>query len=117
MRIGLNGRELEVGQAFANIDTSITSAAYSPEGRQILSTQGSVVQLDKGPQLDEFFLTFEQLGTASNVYVEATPPPPATPADQPRGPELGVRDLCRDQRHHGAPDGHTGEQRIGQQHL
>ena len=94
MRIGLNGRELEVGQAFANLDTEISSAAYSAEGRQFLSTQGTVVQLDKGPELDEFFLTFEQLGTASNVYVEATPPAPATPADRPRGPELGIRDFA-----------------------
>ncbi|MEM1433681.1 MAG: LamG domain-containing protein [Pseudomonadota bacterium] len=94
MRIGLNGRELEVGQAFANLDTSITSAAYATEGRQTLSPQGTVIQLDKGPELDEFFLTFEQLGTATNVYVEATPPAPATPGDQPRGPELGVRDFA-----------------------
>ncbi|MEM9742386.1 MAG: LamG domain-containing protein [Pseudomonadota bacterium] len=94
IRIGLNGRELEVGQAYANVDTTIDSATYAVEGRQILSPFGTVVKLDKGPTLDEFFLTFERLGSAENVYVEAPPPAPATPTDSPRGPANGVRDFA-----------------------
>lgn len=94
MRIGVNGRELEVGQAFANMNTEITDAAYGADGRQTLSTLGAVIQLDKGPTLDEFFLTFEQLGSASNVRVEASAPAAAEPADRARGPETGVRDFA-----------------------
>lgn len=94
IRIGLNGRELAVGQAFASVDTTITDAAYDVEGLQRLSSLGTVIQLDKGPTLDEFFLTFERLGDAENVFVEAEPSAPATPPDAPRGPAQGVRDFA-----------------------
>ncbi|MFK7915037.1 MAG: LamG domain-containing protein [Pseudomonadales bacterium] len=94
IRIGLNGRELAVGQAFASVDTTITDDAYDVEGLQRLSPLGTVVQLDKGPTLDEFFLTFERLGDAENVYVEAEPAATATPPDSPRGPAQGVRDFA-----------------------
>ena len=94
IRIGLNGRELTVGQAFATVDTTISSTTYDVEGLQRLSDLGTVIQLDKGPTLDEFFLTFERLGAAENVFVEASPPPPGTPADEPRGPAQGVRDFA-----------------------
>ncbi len=94
IRIGLNGREVPVGQAFAAIDTSITDALYATEGRQILSTLGTIVPLEKGPVLDEFFLTFEVLGSETNVYVEADPVAPPPPADLPRDPEVGIRDFA-----------------------
>lgn len=94
IRIGLNGRELAVGQAFASIDTTITDAEYDVEGLQRLSSLGTVIQLDKGPTLDEFFLTFERLGDAENVFVEAEPATPASPPDLPRGPAQGVRDFA-----------------------
>ncbi len=64
LRIGINGREAPVGQAFKNLDTTITDAGYAPEGRQYLSQLGTVIALEKGPAADEFFLTFEQLGSA-----------------------------------------------------
>ncbi len=94
MRIGLNGRELLVGQAFSTLNTTVTDSGYAEEGLQRLSSLGTVVQLDKGPTLDEFFLTFERLGDAENVYVEAAPAVPATPPDEPRGPAQGVRDFA-----------------------
>ena len=94
IRIGLNGREIGVGQAFANIDTTITDADYTVEGRQLLSDLGTIIPLEKGPTLDEFFLTFEQLGSETNVVVEADPPPAAPPPDVPRDPQLGIRDFA-----------------------
>lgn len=94
VRIGLNGRELIVGQAFSSLNTTVTDTGYAAEGLQRLSTLGTVIQLDKGPTLDEFFLTFERLGDAENVYVEAAPALPATPPDEPRGPAPGVRDFA-----------------------
>ena len=94
MRIGINGREAAVGQSFASLDTTITDAEYNIDGYQTLSRLGTVVPLEKGPTLDEFFLTFELLGTATNVYVEADPTPLPEPPDQPRDPALGVRDFA-----------------------
>ncbi len=94
IRIGINGREASVGQAFKNLNTTITDAAYTPTGRQDLSTLGTVVALEKGPTLDEFFLTFEVLGTATHVVVEASPAPPPPPLDVPRDPDYGIRDFA-----------------------
>ena len=94
LRLGVNGRELEVGQAYSNLSTTLDQAAYDVEGLQRLSTLGTVVPLEKGPELDEFFLTFETLGSAQNVYVEADPATPAEPPDEPRGPAIGVRDFA-----------------------
>jgi len=83
VRIGVNGREVGVGQAY-----------YAAESLQRLSSLGTIVPLEKGPELDEFFLTFETLGSSSNVVVEADPIAPADPADSPRGPEIGVRNFA-----------------------
>ncbi len=95
MRIGANGREITVGQAYQNINMNIDDATYTAsEGMLPISGLGTVVPLEKGPSLDEFFLTFEQLGDATNVVVEADPVAPPPPADQPRDPALGIRDFA-----------------------
>ncbi|MCP5180082.1 MAG: LamG domain-containing protein [Pseudomonadales bacterium] len=92
MRIGLNGRELNVGQGFGKLSTTLTASDIATaQGQLLLSTQGTVIPLEKGPALDEFFLTFEQLGSSSNVVVEADPVAPPPPPDQPRSPALGIR--------------------------
>ncbi len=94
IRIGLNGREVAVGQAFAKVDININDAEYAVDGLQRISDLGTILPLEKGPTLDEFFLTFEQLAGASNVVVEADPVPPPEPQPQPRSPEFGVRDFA-----------------------
>ena len=95
VRIGINGRELPVGQAYANLDINLDDAAYTEaEGQPRLSDLGTIVGLENGPELDEFFLTFEQLGSATNVFVEATPTAPPPPADIARAPSIGVRDFA-----------------------
>ncbi len=91
MRIGINGREAVVGQAYKNLDTNITDANYQTEGSQQISTLGTVIALEKGPTADEFFLSFERLADETNVVVEADPSPPATPTDVPREPAIGLR--------------------------
>ncbi|VAX03836.1 FIG00702062: hypothetical protein [hydrothermal vent metagenome] len=63
LRLGLNGREPAVGQAFRNIDTTVTSNIFTNGGR-VLSELGTIIALEKGPETDEFFLTFEQLGNS-----------------------------------------------------
>lgn len=94
LRIGVNGRQLGIGQAYSNLNATISNSVYATESLQRLSTLGTVVPLEKGPEEDEFFLTFETLGSSNNVFVEADPAQPATPADTPRGPEIGVRDFA-----------------------
>ena len=92
MRIGVNGVESSVGQAYSNLVTSITDASYDPATGQLLSDLGTVVALEKGPDLDEFFLSFEVLGSNSNVFVESSGGllPPPTPDDTPKS-DIGLR--------------------------
>jgi Concanavalin A-like lectin/glucanases superfamily len=84
IRIGINGREAAVGQAYVNVDTTITDANYSGVTGQRLADVGTVIGLEKGPDNDLFFLTFERIGSTNNARTEPTPaqpapPPPATP--------------------------------------
>ncbi len=95
LRIGINGREASVGQAFKNLNVTLNDADYAAGGgRQELSSLGTVIALEKGPTLDEFFLTFEQFGTASHVVIEPAPAPPPPPVDIPRDPDYGIRDFA-----------------------
>ncbi len=91
IRIGINGREVSVGQAYKNLDTTITDASYSIEGKQELSSLGTVIALEKGAQTDEFFLSFELLGSSENVVSEPSIPAPAIPPDMPRSSSIGLR--------------------------
>lgn len=91
MRIGLNGREVAVGQAYRNLDTTLNSTDYSSATGQVISDLGTVIQLEKGPDADEFFLTFEQLGSNTNVVLEPVPPTPAPAVDLDPVSDIGVR--------------------------
>ena len=78
IRIGVNGSVPIVGQAFSKIDTSIDSSIYTDEAGQVLSNLGTIIPLERGMSAanpDEFFLSFELLGGASNPFVEPTPAP------------------------------------------
>ena len=74
MRIGINGTIPLVGQAYTPLNTSITAAGYTAQG-EVLSSVGTVIALESGPLTDQFFLQFDQLGTASDVIVDASPCP------------------------------------------
>lgn len=94
MRIGINGKEAQLGQSFSTLDTEVSAGLYTPSG-QLLSAGGAVIPLDLGPELDEFFLTFERLGSHSNVV---TPPafiqPGAPPILDPVS-DIGLRTFDR----------------------
>jgi hypothetical protein len=90
MRIGINGRETTVGQAFRNLDVTVSSGAYTPSG-QVLSQLGTIIALEQGVGTDEFFLSFERIGTHTNVVTEPVPLPPAAPADNDPVPDIGLR--------------------------
>jgi hypothetical protein len=67
IRIGENGAELHVGQAYRTLNTSVTSSLYTPGVGQQLSQIGTVVPLQKGPADDLFFLCFDRFGSREEV--------------------------------------------------
>ncbi|MCB1596516.1 MAG: LamG domain-containing protein, partial [Gammaproteobacteria bacterium] len=90
--IGANGVEVPVSQAWGNMNESVSTAnGYAPDTGQVLSSLGTVVPLEKGPDADEFFLSFAQLGGSSNVRVEPAPLTPPPPADGEPQPDIGVK--------------------------
>jgi hypothetical protein len=93
MRIGINGTVPQVGQAYIPLNTTVTSAGYTAQG-EVLSTIGTVIGLQSGPLTDQFFLTFDQLGSRTNVVVEPTPTAPP-PAPGPMVADIGLRTFAQ----------------------
>lgn len=92
LKLGINGKEATIGQAFKNIDINLNDTDYEAEnGQQSLSRLGTIIALETGPNTDEFFLSFEQIGSFSNVIVEAVPPTPPAPQDEEPAPEIGLK--------------------------
>lgn len=92
MRIGVNGQEAAVGQAYASLDTTVTQAAIdAEEGRQVLSNIGTVIGADQGPEIDQFFLTFDLLGSSTYVRVEATPTPQLPTPSTEEQSDIGIK--------------------------
>ncbi|MFC4698760.1 LamG domain-containing protein [Glaciecola siphonariae] len=93
MRIGINGREERTGQVFATLDMAVDGASNNALGGKPLSPQGTIIPVEKGPELDEFFLTFDVLGDAQSVRI-AQEAPIATPAqDIEAQAQIGVRNF------------------------
>ena len=93
IRIGLNGAIPSVGQAYIPLKTTVSSANYTSKGT-VLSNIGTVIGLQSGPLTDQFFLSFDVLGTHQNVVVEPTPtPPPFAPG--PVVADIGVRTFAQ----------------------
>lgn len=91
MRIGLNGSEPLVGQAYRLLDTTVTDQSYSPTTGQVLSSVGTIIGLELGPTSDEFFLCFDQLGSQANVCSTYASGIPSTPVNVDRPSDIGVR--------------------------
>ncbi len=91
MRIGINGKEATVGQAYRNLDTVLSASQYSATTGEPLSDIGTVIALEKGTDADEFFLSFEVLGSNTNVVTEPAPLASAPPPDNPAAPDIGLR--------------------------
>ncbi len=91
MRIGVNGAEPHVGQAYRLLDTTITDANYSAATGQTLSTVGTIIGLENGPASDEFFLCFDQLGDRANVCSAFATAVPPTLVNADRPSDIGVR--------------------------
>ena len=93
LRIGINGTIPNVGQAYIPLDTTVTAADYTAQG-EVLSPIGTVIPL-QNPATDQFFLTFDQLGSQSHVVVEPAPAPPPPPADLAPVSDIGLRTFAQ----------------------
>lgn len=91
MRIGINGREPSVGQSFANLDVTLGSPDYQPGTGQPLSSLGTVIGLEQGPDFDEFFLTFENLDGNRDVRTESELGPQPEPDDLDPVSVIGIK--------------------------
>jgi hypothetical protein len=89
MRIGINGAEVDKSQTYANMDDTLSASLFQELG-QPLSDLGAVMPLEKGPADDEFFLTFDLLGSESFVRT-MDPPLVITESDLPPSQRVGVR--------------------------
>jgi hypothetical protein len=90
IRIGINGSIPTVGQSFSTVDTTIGPPAYTAANGQLLSSVGAVIGVDVGVTGDMFFLSFDQLGSQTHVYVDPVVPPNPTVTDNTPQPDLGV---------------------------
>jgi hypothetical protein len=89
LRVAMNGAEARVGQTYATLDDTLSASEFGELG-QPLSAMGAVLPLEKGPQDDEFFLTFDVL--AGNSFSRpADPTLVITETDRPPSPHLGLR--------------------------
>lgn len=91
MRIGVNGVEPEVGQAYRPLDTTIVNEQYSAATGQLISSVGTIIPLEQGPTLDEFFLCFEQLGDRESSCTPFTPGVAPAPVFGPAASDIGVK--------------------------
>jgi hypothetical protein len=89
IRIGINGTEAKVGQAYIPLDVTVSNANYNATTGQLLSNVGTVIGLEKGPDADLFFLTFEQIGGQTRVYTDNTVLSAATPVDSAEVSNMG----------------------------
>jgi hypothetical protein len=94
IQIGLNGAIPSVGQAYLPLSTTVTAANYKAGTGQLLSNIGTVIGLENGPLSDEFFLSFNQLGSSTYTPPVTTYTAPA-PATQAPVADVGVRTFAQ----------------------
>lgn len=91
MRIGVNGAEAPVGQAYRLLDMTINDQMYSAATGQLISSVGTIVPLEQGPEFDQFFLCFDQLGTHSESCTTYTAGLQPAVVDGPVTSDIGVK--------------------------
>ncbi|MBU2875424.1 LamG domain-containing protein [Marinobacter salexigens] len=91
MRLGINGKEATVGQSWANLDVTLDSETYVPGTGQPLSRLGTIIALENGPASDEFFLTFDRLGSSTFSRSEPSLPGAVAPQILPPSSDIGLK--------------------------
>ena len=90
IRIGENGGEVGVDQAYVTLNATVDPADYVAGKGQLLSPLGTVIPLQNGPANDQFFLTFAQIGSNTHTYTDPAPTTP-TPVDLAPSSDIGLR--------------------------
>ncbi|MES2661770.1 MAG: LamG domain-containing protein [Pseudomonadota bacterium] len=70
IRIGINGQEADIGQAYSNINFNLNTNDAIQEGVPV-STLGTIIGLQLGPDLDDFFITFDRIGDFDYARVDS----------------------------------------------
>lgn len=91
MKIAINGQEVNVGQVYQNLDTTLNDDNYVAGSGLSLSSLGTIVPLDRAADEDEFFLSFMEIGNQSREAEEDALPTPAEPEDLPASSQIGLR--------------------------
>ncbi|HEY7771588.1 MAG TPA: LamG domain-containing protein [Marinagarivorans sp.] len=94
IRIGINGREAPMGQAFANVSVTVSASNYVAGEGLPLSSVGALIPIEQGKEADEFFLTFDRLGSASYSRPAEFRPPVAVPeatSEAGRAADIGIK--------------------------
>jgi len=93
LRIGINGKEALTGQAYANLNATVNATDYDSQLGQQLSPLGTIISLEKNAVTDEFFLTFERIGSDTHTFSDPKPAAPTVPADptDPVVSDIGFR--------------------------
>jgi hypothetical protein len=92
VRVAMNGLEAPHGQTYATLNDMLSASEFVELG-QPLSALGAVLPLEKGPDSDDFFLTFDVL--AGNSFDRPDDPTlvitPVNVADEDRAAQIGLR--------------------------
>jgi len=91
MRIGVNGAESPVGQAYRLLDINISNEMYSAATGQLLSSVGTIIPVEQGPESDQFFLCFDALGSVRDECTQYTAGIPPTPVLAEPSSDIGVK--------------------------
>ena len=94
MRIGINGQESNVGQAYVPLDVMVGASGYTASAGFPLTRVGTTIPLANGPTSDVFFLTFAKLGSLTNVQTDPVPAVPAPVFSTPPS-DIGVKSFDR----------------------
>jgi hypothetical protein len=96
MRIGENGQQVGVGQAYIPLNVTVSNSGYSASSGFPLTRVGTTVPLQNGPASDVFFLSFDKIGTFTHVQTDPVPvasAPVVLPA--PTVSDIGVKSYER----------------------
>lgn len=91
LRVGINGRVPNDGQAYENLDLSLGGTQYSSDTGQPLSPMGTLFGIGKGPASDQFFLTFDQIGSHQHAATAPVIPTQPAPVDGAPRPDIGIK--------------------------
>lgn len=94
LRIGVNGKEEKTGQVFATLDATVDGIAAKQDLGYQISRQGTIIPVQKGPELDEFFLSFDSIAGQRSTRTVSAIPSLALPVDLAPQSQIGVRDFA-----------------------